>query len=338
MPTTHHPRQQAAASAAHVTAGVKHERSQSQDTLLSTAAGVAVTGPLPTLVLRQVLRIWEGHEPKRMCGLLNSTFVFKSSPSSSGAWTALTSSRVAAQAQQPPAGCEWVAAARLARGPAALAPKARRTCGWPVQLKRHQFGFHDTVAPSPGSAQYAASVPMVPRTSSEDDAVGGAGNGAPEEQPATGRGPNEAQTLLLEGARYGDEPDVAAALAAGAHADAADSLGRTALHMAAANGNTTIVRLLLGSGQADVGACNLEGSTALHWAALNGHQQTEPLQVVELLIEQGADPAALNRHERTPVDEALSQGHAALVQAIDLALAARSTSSLQVESHADLMP
>eukprot|EP00850_Spirogloea_muscicola_P021170 SM000239S08075 [mRNA] locus=s239:156234:157690:+ [translate_table: standard] len=174
---------------------------------------------------------------------------------------------------------------------------------------------------------------MVPRTSSEDDAVGGAGHGAPEEQPATGRGPDEGQTLLLEGARYGDEADVAAALAAGAHADAADHLGRTALHMAAANGNITIVRLLLGSGQADVRACNLEGSTALHWAALNGHQQ-----VVELLIEQGADPAALNRHERTPVDEALSQGHAALVQTIDLALAARSTSSLQVESHADLMP
>eukprot|EP00850_Spirogloea_muscicola_P018095 SM000162S02373 [mRNA] locus=s162:152959:154434:- [translate_table: standard] len=186
---------------------------------------------------------------------------------------------------------------------------------------------------------------MVPRTSPEDDAVGGAGHGAPEEQPATDRGPNEAQTLLLEGARYGDEVDVAAALAAGAHADAADHLGRTGQAGAPSSTSTSIgdvyrnpgtLKAVLGCPALppqDVSACNLEGSTALHWAALNGHQQ-----VVELLIEQGADPAALNQHERTPVDEALSQGHAALVQAIDLALAARSTSSLQVESHADLMP
>ncbi|CAI7894107.1 unnamed protein product, partial [Closterium sp. NIES-54] len=71
------------------------------------------------------------------------------------------------------------------------------------------------------------------------------------------------------GARYGDMDDVAAALDGGADAGVADDEGRTALHMAAANGHTEIARLLIQRG-APVNAVNRQGNTPLHWAAVNG--------------------------------------------------------------------
>lgn len=58
--------------------------------------------------------------------------------------------------------------------------------------------------------------------------------------------------------------------------------GLTALHIAAADGQETIVQLLLEKG-ADVMARSKHGETALHWAAIRGHKE-----VVQLLLEKGA--------------------------------------------------
>ncbi|GBG89237.1 hypothetical protein CBR_g48945 [Chara braunii] len=131
--------------------------------------------------------------------------------------------------------------------------------------------------------------------------------------------------LLITGARYGDEEDVTTALAAGVNPNSVDGLGRTALHMASANGHTNIVRILIGR-NADVNAKNEELNTPLHWAALNGHKG-----VVEVLMEANANPAALNRYERTAVDEATQRGFQDVVNVIDLAMTLRDSQNLSLE-------
>ena len=50
-----------------------------------------------------------------------------------------------------------------------------------------------------------------------------------------------------------------------------DEYGKTALHIAAANGNLKLVTWLLSLGA--VQCPNESGNTPLHWAALNGHME-----------------------------------------------------------------
>ena len=76
-------------------------------------------------------------------------------------------------------------------------------------------------------------------------------------------------------------------LEAGADKDAAMQHGTTALHPAAANGHSDVARLLLEAG-ADNDAAMQHGTTALHKAALHGH-----LDVVRLLLEARADKDAV---------------------------------------------
>ncbi|EYU45456.1 hypothetical protein MIMGU_mgv1a015521mg [Erythranthe guttata] len=75
---------------------------------------------------------------------------------------------------------------------------------------------------------------------------------------------------FLEAARYDDIDDVTSIASAGVPLDSKDLEGRTALHMASANGHLDIVDYLIRNG-ADVNACNTEKNTPLHWACLNGH-------------------------------------------------------------------
>ncbi|XP_049935436.1 uncharacterized protein LOC116259780 [Nymphaea colorata] len=74
------------------------------------------------------------------------------------------------------------------------------------------------------------------------------------------------------------------------------------------NGNTTLRK--------DVNITNAEKNTPLHWACLNGHSE-----VVRNLILAGADVAALNSHERTPLDEAVNMGKMDIVDVISSASA-----------------
>ena len=68
-----------------------------------------------------------------------------------------------------------------------------------------------------------------------------------------------------------------------ADAGAVDSLGRSALHFAAAYGEVEVVRALLRHG-ASVQLADRFGATPLHWACLKGHAA-----VVEVLVGAGAD-------------------------------------------------
>ncbi|KAL3676866.1 hypothetical protein R1sor_026814 [Riccia sorocarpa] len=126
---------------------------------------------------------------------------------------------------------------------------------------------------------------------------------------------------FLEAARYGDLEDVKAMVAQGVRLDSLDEQGRTALHMASANGHLDVVQYLISQG-ADVNAKNAEDNTPLHYAALNCH-----IPVLQELIVKGSDAAALNKHDRSPLDEALGRNNLAVVEAINAAAVTQSLSS-----------
>ncbi|CAO2837377.1 unnamed protein product [Amaranthus hypochondriacus] len=120
---------------------------------------------------------------------------------------------------------------------------------------------------------------------------------------------------LLEAARYDDLDDLKGLESAGVSLDSKDSQGRTALHMAAANGHHGIIEYLI-SKAVDLNSLNQEKNTPLHWACLNGH-----VEVVRTLILAGANVSILNCHDRTPIDEALSQNKTDVFNAINEAIA-----------------
>ncbi|KAK6790799.1 hypothetical protein RDI58_009880 [Solanum bulbocastanum] len=126
---------------------------------------------------------------------------------------------------------------------------------------------------------------------------------------------SESIEALLEAARYDDLDDVMSLASFGVSLNSKDSEGRTALHMASANGHCGIVEYLIRNG-ADVNASNVEKNTPLHWACLNGH-----IEVVKTLILAGATVSALNSHERTPIDEVMCRGKMNVIDAINEAVA-----------------
>eukprot|EP00879_Flechtneria_rotunda_P005063 GHRR01005340.1.p1 GENE.GHRR01005340.1~~GHRR01005340.1.p1 ORF type:complete len:228 (+),score=102.66 GHRR01005340.1:210-893(+) len=117
--------------------------------------------------------------------------------------------------------------------------------------------------------------------------------------------------FLIDSARYGDTEDVDVAIKQGVAVDGQDESGRTALHMACANGHGEIAKLLL-EANASPDIKNAEGNTPMHWACLNGHTE-----VVQALLDKGATAAVLNNAGRTPVDEALARGHQAVIDVIN---------------------
>ena len=82
-------------------------------------------------------------------------------------------------------------------------------------------------------------------------------------------------------------------------------VGHTALHWAAARGETDAARWLLEEAGADANAENAEGATPLHAAASNGR-----VEVMGVLARHGADPAARDENGESPAEAAAKRGHA----------------------------
>src|SRR5690554_6914219 len=77
----------------------------------------------------------------------------------------------------------------------------------------------------------------------------------------------EMNNEILECARYGEDDDLRTLLVAGADVNFADDSGNTALHRAAANGETGCILVLKEFGAKHV--ANSQGNLPIHWAAQN---------------------------------------------------------------------
>jgi ankyrin repeat protein len=87
------------------------------------------------------------------------------------------------------------------------------------------------------------------------------------------------------------------------------SAGWTALHVASADGRAEMMELLIEMG-ANVEATDTEGHTPLHFAvSCNRKMCVDRHSVVSLLIERGAGVNKADSTERTPLHTAASRGH-----------------------------
>lgn len=89
-----------------------------------------------------------------------------------------------------------------------------------------------------------------------------------------------------------------------------NAMALRAIHSASAGGSTEIVERLLQSG-ADANSRQQGGWTPLHAAAASGR-----LDMLRALLAHGADPTLTNAEGKTAHDIALQKGHAAIVQAL----------------------
>ena len=76
-----------------------------------------------------------------------------------------------------------------------------------------------------------------------------------------------------------------------------DDLGRTPLHMAAANGHAAVISQLL-QFKPEANKKNCEGNTALHYSAMHNH-----LECARLLLDAGWKVSIRNNHGRTALQE-----------------------------------
>ena len=121
----------------------------------------------------------------------------------------------------------------------------------------------------------------------------------------------ENDTPILSAARRHDATALQQLLKAGADVNGARGDGLTALHVAAAEGDTAIAQMLIAAGANVHASTVLIGSTPLHLAAKQGQAG-----VVSMLLESGADPDRRDRLGTSPLMLAAASGSADTVIAL----------------------
>lgn len=119
----------------------------------------------------------------------------------------------------------------------------------------------------------------------------------------------EGNSPLHVAAANGDYDLVKLLLKFGASPNQQDVDGATPLHIAAANGQTTIAALLISQG-ASVHILDHEGEVPLFYCVREGHQK-----MAQLLMRCGSDPrTSVNEDNETPTDLALETGDSSMAQ------------------------
>jgi ankyrin repeat protein len=118
---------------------------------------------------------------------------------------------------------------------------------------------------------------------------------------------NKLEKALLSAAKKGDLAEVRSLLDNNPELDLAQAMtsifGNTALHLAAENRHTQLVEFLIDKG-AEVNATTKEGSTPLHLTALKGQGE-----LAEVLLARGADVQAEDNNGNTPLHGTAFKGH-----------------------------
>lgn len=112
------------------------------------------------------------------------------------------------------------------------------------------------------------------------------------------------EEYLLECCRFNDIEGIKDVLSCGVvKLNYQDQYLNSALHMASANNNIEIVKLLLEAG-IDLNLQNSSGNSALHWAAMNNN-----VTVVKMLIDKKANSKLKNNMNKTATEEAYERGN-----------------------------
>lgn len=123
----------------------------------------------------------------------------------------------------------------------------------------------------------------------------------------------EGRTALHVAAWQGDLGGIELLLKHGADPNALDSEGRPPLHSVAWRGHMGTGRLLVRARGINVDlACKKQGATALSIAAQEGHTE-----IVAILLENGADPDLVDHYGRSPVKVAGKRGHFRIVRLLE---------------------
>lgn len=127
---------------------------------------------------------------------------------------------------------------------------------------------------------------------------------------------NRQDNPLLYAGAEGKLDFVKAAVAAGADTTITNRFGGTALIPAADRGHVEIVRELLATSDVEVNHVNDLGWTALLEAVILGDGGKRHQEIVELLIENGADVNLADGEGVTPLQHAKSRGYQEMIDAL----------------------
>ncbi|OED36760.1 hypothetical protein AB833_25420 [Chromatiales bacterium (ex Bugula neritina AB1)] len=121
-------------------------------------------------------------------------------------------------------------------------------------------------------------------------------------------------TPLIAASYTGKKRVVKMLLDNGADVSAVDSSGKGSLVYAAGKGYVSIARLLLSTNKIDVNKKYGNNLTALMWAAGHGNDvpEREGIEIVNLLLDEGAELDHIDNRGRTALSIAASRGHEAL--------------------------